>query len=178
MHLLSSVSKREKGLLAITISLIALCIAYTFLIEPLYRQYVDLNQEIRLKQARLAKNLRLLQEKDAIKQEFRNYNHQFKPQGTEEEEMALVLAEIEKIGKATGIYLSDVKPQKIKSYDFYKMIIVEIRFQGSMQTLASFIYRLQNSNLLLKPSQLQIDSKGPGQQLLEGAIQITRILLS
>lgn len=164
--------------MAITIFLIALSITYSFVIEPLYKQYVVLNQEIRSKQARLAKNLRLLQEKDIIRQEFKNYSHRFKPQGSEEEEMASVLTEIEKIGKVTGIYLSDVKPQKIKGQDFYKIIIVEIRFQGTMQTLANFIYRLQNSALLLKPNQLQIDSKGPGQQLLEGTIQITRIFLS
>ena len=164
--------------MAVTIFLIALAIVYSFVIEPLYKQYTALNQEIRLKQVRLAKNLRLLQEKDVIRQEFKKYSPRFKPQGSEEEEMASVLTEIEKIGKVTGIYLRDVKPKKINNQDFYKIITVEIKFQGTMQTLANFIYRLQNSTLLLKPNQLQIDSRGPSQQSLEGTITITRILLS
>lgn len=178
MDLKSSISKREKTIFTITILAISLSIIYSFVIEPLYKEYTRLNQEINIKQARLAKNLRLVKEKDIVREEFKKYSHQLKTRGSDEEEMASVLSEIEKIGKSTGIYLSDVKPQKIKDMDFYKIMLVEIRFQATMQTLSKFIYELQNSTFLLKASRLQVNSKGGGSTLLEGVIQISKISLS
>ena len=67
--------------------------------------------------------------------------------------------------------------ESMRAPDFYKIMLVEIRFQGTMQTLSKFIYELQNSALLLKASRLQINSKGADQRLLEGVIQISRISL-
>ncbi|MFC1646234.1 type 4a pilus biogenesis protein PilO [Candidatus Omnitrophota bacterium] len=178
MDLKSSISKRERTIFSITILVISLSIIYSFILEPLYKEYTELNQEINTRHVQLAKNIRLLREKDIVRQEFKKYSHRLKVERSDEEEMATVLTEIEKIGNSTGIYLSDVKPQKIKDMDFYKVMIVEIRFQGAMQTLSKFIYELQNSALLLKASRLQINSKGAGQQLIEGVIQISRISIS
>jgi len=177
MDLKSSISKRERIIFSVTSLVISLSIIYAFVIEPLYNKYTSLNQEINMKQIRLAKNLRLFKENDVVREEFNKYSHKLKTKGSDEEEMALVLTEIERIGKSTGTYLNDVKPQKIKDMDFYKTMLVEIRFQASVQTLSKFIYELQNSSLLLKASRLQINSKGGDQQQLEGIIQISRVLL-
>jgi Tfp pilus assembly protein PilO len=178
MDLKSSISKREKNIFFVTIAAVCLALLYSFVVEPLYREYTRLNQEIKVKQMRLAKNLRLMNEKDIIKGEFKKYSDQFKSRGSEEEEMASVLTEIERIGKATGIYLNNVKPQKIKDMDFYKIMQVEIRFEATMDTLSKFIYELQNSSYLLKPNRLQINSQGGDSSLLEGIIQINKISLS
>lgn len=175
MDLKSSISKREKVILAITILVIILSAFYVFIFEPLYRQYVSLNQEISMKNVQLTENLRLLKEKNVVKEEFKKYSHLLKARGTDEEEMASVLTEIEKIGKSTGIYLNDVKPQKIRDMDFYRVMLVEIRFQADMQTLSKFIYELQNSPFLLKTSRLQISSERKNSSLLDGIIQISKI---
>lgn len=178
MDLKSSISKRERAIFSITILVIFLSVIYSFILEPLYKEYADLNQEINTRHVQLAKNLRLIREKDIVKQEFKKYGHRLKADRSDEEEMATVLTEIEKIGNSTGIYLSDVKPQKMQEMDFYKIMLVEIRFQGTMQTLSKFIYELQDSALLLKASRLQINSKGADQQLIKGVLQISRISIS
>ena len=175
MDLKSSVSKREKYIIVITLLVVALSIIYSFVIEPLHKEYARLKQEVVIKQAHLAKNLRLMKEKDIVKEEFKKYGQELKIKGSDEEEMASVLSEIEKIGNSTGVYLSDVKPQKIKDRDFYKIMLVEIKFQASIQTLTKFIYELQNSALLLKVSRLQVDSKGEDSSLLEGVIQVSKV---
>lgn len=178
MDLKSSISKREKTFFTIALSIISLGILYAFVIEPLYKAYSRLNQEINIKQVKLGKNLKLIKEKDIVTEEFKKYSQQLKTKGSDEEEMAVVLSEIEKIGKATGVYLSDVKPQKIKDMDFYKIMLVEIKFQADMQTLSKFIYELGNSVLLLKVSRLQVNSKGGDSSLVEGAIEVSKISLS
>ena len=177
MEIKSSVSIREKRLVAITLALASLSIGYIFILEPFYKKYVGFNQEIHVKQIRLAKSLRLVKEKDAITREYKKYSRLLTTSGSEEEEMAAVLSEIEKTGKAAGIYMSDVKPQRVKDMDFYRELLVEIKFQATMQTLAQFIYNLESSHSLLKVKRLQINIKGGGDVSIEGNLQISKICL-
>lgn len=149
-----------------------------FMVEPLYKKLTQLNQQISTKQLQLMKSQKLIKEKDIIAGKFNKYAHELKVKGSNEEEMASVLSEIENIGKASGVYLSDVKPQKIKDMDFYKVLLVEIKFQATMPTLSKFIYDLQNSTSLLKVKRLQINIKGGESSLLEGMLQISKISLS
>lgn len=178
MDLKSSISKREKMFFAMTISIITISIFYGFVIEPFFKAYIRLSREINIKQTRLAKNLKLMNEKDIVSNEFKRHSQQLKEKGSDEEEMASVLSEIEIIGKNVGFYLSNVKPQKIKDMDFYKIMFVEIKFQADIQTFSKFIYEIQNSPLLLKVSRLQLNSKGGDSSFLEGTIQISKISLS
>lgn len=178
MDLKSSISKREKSLISITVLVIACSIIYIFVVEPLYKKFNELNQQIEIKQVRLTKNLKLMKEKDIITEEFKKYGEKLKVKGSDEEEMASVLSEIERIGKTTGIYLKDVKPQRIKDMSFYKILLVEIKFQADTQNLSKFIYSLQTSASLLKVKRLQVDIKGGESSLLEGTLQISKVSLS
>lgn len=177
MKLDSSISKREKTLILLTLLAIFGSLLYSFVVEPLSRNYVQLQQEIQSKRIRLIKNTKLMRDKDIIEKEFEVYGQHLLTKGSNEEEMASVLSEIEKIGKSSGIYLSDVKPQKIRDMGYYKLLLVEIKFQASMQTLSKFIYDLRNSSLLLKVQRLQINIQGGESALLEGLIQISKISL-
>jgi Tfp pilus assembly protein PilO len=91
--------------------------------------------------------------------------------------LAYFLSAIENIGKASGVYLNDVKPQKVKDTDFYKIMLVEVKFQATSQTLAKFLYELENSPLLLKVSRLQVNYKGGDSSLLDGTIQVSKVSL-
>ena len=124
MSMRSSVSKREKKLIIFTILVAILGVLYAFIVEPLYKKYININQEIKIKQVRLAKNLKLMREKDAITEDFKRYDQRLKKTTSREEEMASVLSEIENIGKTAGVYLSDVKPQRTKDMAFYRMLLV------------------------------------------------------
>ena len=170
-------SQREKVVINLTLLVIILSLLYSFVLRPLYSKYEDLNQQIDIKRSQLERDLQLLKERNSLKQEFAKYGKILKAKGTEEEEMASVLAEIEKIGKSTAIYLSDVKPQKVKDMGFCRIMLVEIKFQSSMQTLTKFIYELQNSPFLLKASRLQVSSQKAGSDLLEGDIQISKVTI-
>jgi len=177
MNIKSSISKRERTFFAITVLIIAISILYGFVVEPIYKEYENLNQEISSKRLQLTKNLKLLKEKDIVAEEFKQYGQQLKTVGSDEEEMASVLSAIENIGKTSGVYLNDVKPQKVKDTDFYKIMLVEVKFQATSQTLAKFIYELQNSPLLLKVSRLQVNYKGGDSSSLEGTIQVSKVSL-
>ena len=70
-----------------------------------------------------------------------------------------------------------MKPQKVKDTDFYKIMLVEVKFQATSQTLAKFLYELENSPLLLKVSRLQVNYKGGDSSLLDGTIQVSKVSL-
>jgi len=174
---LKTLNKREKLILTVTIAVVSLAIVYSFILEPIYRKFANLDLEIKSKQIKLRKNLSLVRERDAIQDEFKQYSQYFKTNRTEEEEMAQALSLIEKIGNDSGVYLSNVKPQKVQEVGFYKVIIIEIRFQADMNSLSKFVYDLQSSPLLLKVARLDIGSKNENTSLLQGSILINKIIL-
>jgi len=172
------VSKRERLLFIIVAVVIIASLSYSLIIDPLYNKLKTLEEEIEAKEIRLTKNIRLIAERDAINEEFNKYSQQLKVKSTDEEEMASVLSEIERIGKSSGVYLNDVKPQPIKDNQFYRVLSVEIKFQASPDNLSKFIYDLQSSPFLLKVKRLQIISKGQETNFVEGNIQISKISIS
>jgi len=177
MNITSSVSRRERILFVSVMILITLSILYQFIVEPLYRKFVDLQQELSTKQVQLMKSLRLLEEKEDVTKEFQRYSQLLKTKRTEEEEMAFVLGEIEKIGKQAGVYLSDVKPQRIKDWEYYRQLLVEIKFEATMDTLTQFIYNIQSSPFLLKVKRLNINSKS-ADSVLQGIVQVSKVSIS
>lgn len=167
--------KREKIFFIITLLFISLSLICVFIAEPLYKEYTTLNRQINIKCIRLIKNLRLIDKRNIVIEEFKKYGQQFVPK-VSGENMASVLSEIEKIGDSSGIYLSYVKPKKVDDEHFYKMLLVEIRFQATIQNLTKFIYGLENSVSSLKISHLRLNHKGADSFLLEGTIYINKIL--
>jgi hypothetical protein len=133
------VSKREKGFFIITLWVILLSLNYAFIIEPLYKRYISLNKQIKTKQWELAKNLRVISERDMVIKEFQRYSQYFASKGFSPD-MAFLLTEIEKIAKLSGISLNDVKPQGLKDVDTF----------GGVQT-SSFRARKEYTALSINP---------------------------
>lgn len=170
-------SHREKSMFIIGCIAILCIVIYMVLIDPLWEYWQGLNEKIVSKEVQLVKNLKILAQKDAIDVLYSKYSDSIKMKGSEQEEIAIILREIENIARGNNTYITDIKPQKVEDKDFYKVYYVDLEAEGNISNLTKFIYELQSSNQILKVKRLQLTPKGDAGDVLKGSMVITKILI-
>lgn len=174
---LKHLSRRERGILYLAIIVIIGVLSYITVIEPLWKRWQDLNNSISSKEIKLLKNLKILAQRDIIARLYDKYAENIRMKGSVEEETAVILREIENIARTSNIYITDIKPQKVKDMEFYKEYYVELESEGDISGLARFIYELQNSKQILKVKYLRLNPKGEAADVLKGYMVVTKILI-
>lgn len=170
-------SQREKRLFYLTISLIAILFIYRFVIKPVVVNWKDLNEKISVSSLKLEKSRKILNLKSRIQRDYENYASSVKMAGSEEEEMAKFLTEIESLARFSSVHISGIKPLPIKKVDFYKKYVVELEAEGDIKQVSKFIYDIQNSPQLLKIDKFSLRTKGAGTNLLKCNILVSKILI-
>ena len=148
-----------------------------FLVRPIFSLYSGLKDSIVTAEKRTERNLDFLSRKDAIYGEYEKYKSHFKSVGTEEEELASILKEIESVANATQIKLADIKPVPVLHTEFYDRYSVEIECESDMNNLVKFIYEIQHSEKMLRVDRLRITAKKTKGSVLEGYMLISRVVI-
>jgi len=176
--MLAKLSKKEKIGLFIAAIFIFLVILDKLIITPMNRKFRGLNQEIKMAENRLSRHLRNLSQKETVTMGYRKYIPYVKKIGSDEEEVAKILAEIEELARKSKISLAGIKPQAPKEVNFYKEYVVEIEANGIMECVTNFLYQLNNSTQLLRAEKLRLSSKGKeASSVIKASILITKILI-
>lgn len=170
-------SHREKSMFYLAGVAIFGVIIYMTIIDPLWAYWKELNETISAKEVQVLKNIKILAQRDAIDTVYAKYSESIKMKGSEEEETAVILREIENIARSANVYITDIKPQKAKDMEFYKEYHVELEAEGNISSLTKFIYELQNSKQILKVKRLQLTPKAEAGDVLKGDMVVTKILL-
>lgn len=175
--ILSSLSRREKRLLYLTIIVLGVWISHKFIVNPLIVRWKELGEKIEERGLKLEKSRKILHLKEKIQGEYENYASSVKMQGSEEEEMAKFLTEIESIARSSSVHISDIKPRPVKNADFHERYLVELEAEGDISQISRFIYEIQSSPQLLKIDKYSIGTKGAGTNLLRCRVIVSKILL-
>jgi len=154
-----NLSKGERNILYLCLVVILSSLIYITLVEPGVRGWRERRQKIFAQELRLEKNLKIIARRKGIESRYQGYSGRFKSQGTEEEEMAKMLKEIETLA-GNLVHITDIKPRPAKEKEFYRQYSVEIEFEAPIKPLTQFIYGLQNSPQMFKITQLQLNAKG------------------
>jgi Tfp pilus assembly protein PilO len=169
-------SKREKAILSVTLAVVCLSLLYSFIADPILSRNSILNQEIYAARTKLKKYLLLLNQKDNIQKKYERFSSGLSGLGAQEGDIVGVLSEIELLAKNSGINILDIRPQAQKGGRAYKESLVELRTEGAIENYLKFIYDIENSLLLLRIKEFQINSK-PNSQLLEATFFISKLSL-
>jgi Tfp pilus assembly protein PilO len=170
-------SRREK-LLAILASGVMLgAFIFRGIIEPAVRNWIALNQQIALKEAKLTRALKIIAQKPEVQAEFDGYQKFILPPVSEEEEIARLLREIEKLARDTGMRITDMAPRRKQRSEFYTRFTVEIETEGSMEGLMRFIYALETSPFLFTAERLKITLKSRQSNILKSDILLSKVSL-
>src|SRR3989338_3837035 len=138
-------SRKEKVGLSLAIAFITVAFFDRLIVSPIRSRVQQINQNIQISEKQLAHDLRNVHLKDQIVKEYEKYIGYVERIGSDEEEVAKILGEIESLSRQSEIYLVDMKPQSPKNIDFYKEYTIEIEVEGEMVPLTSFLYKLNSS---------------------------------
>ena len=174
----NKLSAREKNIFYVTMSLVLLVVGYHGLWRPMREKFSNLEDEIFSQELKLRKAKVFLRQRDDILEQAKKYpNLEQMDAGTDEEEIARLLNLIEETARKTGVSISDVKPQQVKSDKVSKRYIVELNAESSVEQLIEFVYQLQHSPQLLKIEQVNTGPKDEKSATLRSFLSVTRVVV-
>ena len=177
MTFLDKLSKKEKIGVYIGAAFLLAVFLDNLVVKPVSTRVKALNMEIKTGEAQLSQYLRNLGHKDGVQKEYRKYTKYVKKGGSDEEETAKILGEIETLARSSNLILADMKPRMPRTIGFYKEYTVEIEVEGGMNSISRFLYQLNNSTQLLRAEKVRLYPKKKGLSVIKGSILVTKILI-
>lgn len=173
----SHFTKRERNLFYFVIILILIWISHVFVIKPVVIKWKEINNKIETNSLKLERNQKMIVRREKIQRDYNSHASSVRMAGSEEEEMAKFLTEIESLARSSSVYISDIKPRPVKKVNFYKKYFVELDAEGDINQVSKFIYDIQNSPQLLKIDKFALGTKGAGTNLLKCHLLVSKILI-
>ena len=178
MITLSKLSGREKKILYVVIVMLVLVFGYHGIARPLAEKLTNLDMEVFAMQMKLRKAKIFLRQKDEILEESKKYaNLSQMDAGSDEEEIARLLNLIEQTARKSGISLSDVKPEQVRSDKAVKRYVVQLNAESTLEQLMGFVYDLEHSPQILKIEKINTAPKEDKSPSLRSTITVTRVVL-
>ncbi len=174
---LTKLSKRERYILYITLVVVISVLFDKVVLSPIMERLNKLNREIFIQEKKLEKSIRILTQEELITSEYKKYTQFLRQSHSDEEEIAQLLSEIEKLAGKTSIFLADIKPGKVEKVGRYKKYTVKIEIESEIGHLANFIYQLEESPRLLRVRDFYLTPKKKESPILKARMTITEILI-
>ncbi len=147
------------------------------IIQPITYRRDSLSQEIKKKEAAIQQALHILGQRERILEEKEIYGDYFASQKSEDEEILSILKEIGSLAEETQVYLQEVRPGRLEEGPPFDTYRVTISFEGQMGQVASFIYKLEDSEKLMRVESLNLSPKSPGSSVAVCRMTISRIVV-
>ena len=177
MNFLKKLSRKEKIGLAVAGLVVLAVFLDKVLIAPISGTFRKLNRGIEVAEKQLARHIDSLNREDQTRAVYKKYMHYVIKAGSDEEETARILAEIEGLARSSGLSLADIKPQSPKNISFYKKYVVELKAEGSMESIVNFLLELNSSPQLLRAEKISLGAETKGSSSLKAVIVVTKIVI-
>lgn len=174
---IKNLSKREKLLLIVTLSIGCVVGIYVMIIEPIGIRWKMLDEQTESKVAQIIKDKTLLSAYKEMEKEYAKYQDLIQGSKNEEEELAKALGEIEAISKTSSCRILNVKSLSSKSVADYKEISFEVTAEGSIVEISQFLYAIETSAKCLRVRHFTISAKSGAGANLKAVFHIAKIIL-
>ena len=165
-----NLSKREKYISVIVAGIIVLAIAYSFLIEPLFKKWHSFNNEIIKNEIALKKGLRLLENRNDIIREYNSY-------ASSTRTLSRILSYIEKHALSAGVKTANIKPRPVVDKGYYKEYIIELQIEGSFSSINTFASELIKPPLLITIKKFDLRTPTGTPSTLKGTLLLSKLLI-
>lgn len=156
------IKKRELILGSVIGTVVFFWLVVRVIFAPLGDKLVELTNTARLQEDRLKKSVLLLENKEVIEKEYAKYETYFSLQDVSDEEaVASVLREVEKISRDAGLMVLDMKPQKEAETDpFTKQYLINLKAEANAKQVVAFLHALHQSSYLISVEKMVLSPKG------------------
>lgn len=174
---LARLSKKEKVILYITVTLVSLTLLDRLIISPVFSKIRLLNKEIQDMETNIKVNLRILAQKDKILTESVKYSSFLgDSKNSGDEQVTSVLREIESLANKSSVYLVDMKPGSAKESGASKKILINLNCEAQMEQLIDFMYNIESSDNLLSIEKYQLAPKSKESSVAKCSISVSKVV--
>ena len=173
---LLKLSKRERLILFVAGVVFFGLLVDRLIYRPITHRFEKLDQEIQEQERQLRKNLRYVAVHERIMEEHEKHTAALSSAGSDEEETASLLNELEEITRKSGLSIINMKPRSSTTLDFVKKYAVEIEIRGEIVDLVEFLHELYSSEHLLNSEQIRLSGERTGSMVV-GYLSITKTIL-
>jgi len=173
----SKLSPRERYVLYISVIAISSLFIDKAMISPAVRVLNNLNKEISIHETKLERSMLVWNERDSIKDKYEKNIQGLKKISSDEEEMAILSSDIEKLARKTSVLIKNIKPAPVEEKGLYVEYKVNIEAEAEMSFLMDFIYQLEKSHRLIKVNRFSLIPKKKKSNTLKASFLITKILI-
>ena len=129
-------------------------------LNPIVSRLHDLDEEIVAKEHQLRRNLREVAARQVVGKAFSRHAAYARTAGSDEQEMARLLNEIEGLARNSGLSVVNMKPRSAGKLDVRREYPVELEVETDMARLVTFLHGLHASTYLLRVKQMRLVPKG------------------
>ena len=174
-HFITRLSKRERGVFYGAVFVVLLLLLDRSIIYPVYSKIKSLNTQIKDAKIVIAKDMRILAQKERIEAEAKKYASFSSKEEAEEEAMTTFLKEIEALANKSSLYVVDMKPQGVKEEkDKSIRYMISLSCEGQMEQIMNFMYSIENSNSLLTVERYQVSPKTRESSIAQSSMTISK----
>ncbi len=167
----STLQKREKTILVITLLLSGLFVLDKFVVSNMLSSWSRLNSDIDTQEALLKRDRHILSQKNQIVEEYKDYALTLVANLESADAMTPFLKEIEKLARRSRVKIKDMKPLSSQDQKQEQETAVSVVTESPWRNLAKFVYQLQNSPQMLQVKKANLHAK------TEGSTRMTARLL-
>ncbi len=171
-----SLSQRERVIIVIFLLSFLIFVIYTWVYKPLADQASLFKDKVKSAERNLRKNLKTIDESEALKKKYEAILKSFKQTTSDEEIMSSILSEIESAANKINLRLADMKTRKPRKIDFYNNFSVSLAIDAELADILNFIHILQNPPYLFSVEELQLSKNSPRITALRCQMVLSRIL--
>lgn len=176
---IKKLSKREHVVLSAAAVLLTAWVIYGLIVEPFAGKWKRMDSAVKAKTISIIKSSDILARYEEAEKKYPAHPALLaEKSGTEEEEVAGILGEVESISKNSACNILNIKPRQSKKIGDYKELSCDISAEGDMNTFTRFIYGVENSAGLLKVKSFSITSKSASSGVLKATFIISKVILS
>lgn len=175
---IANLNKREKLILALTLTAAGLRLIYNLGVMPYINKINSLDKEILNLKSKITKTKGLLGKKTEINQELQDYAGSIMENNNlpSQQQCARILMEIERFAAQSKARISDIKPLPVKEGEYFQELVIQLKIESGIKELSEFLYKVRGSKEILNIENLQINVKSSDSELLDTLLEIHKIL--
>ncbi|MFH1782740.1 MAG: type 4a pilus biogenesis protein PilO [Candidatus Omnitrophota bacterium] len=165
-----NISKREKHILIITIAVISAMILYNFIFEGILKKWDSVNDDIALKERALTRNIKLLEHKDEIVNEYKIYSSSLR-------NMSKILSYLENQAQSFGVKVANIRPRPVDKEDTHSKVVIELEVEGSFDSISRFTKELLKSPIFITLDRFDLKSSYNDITKFKGILTLNKIII-
>ncbi|MDD5258572.1 MAG: GspMb/PilO family protein [bacterium] len=171
--------KREKVISVICLATVVAATLYNLILEPAYKKWSVVNEEINAKKLLLEKSRALLRKKEVLQKDLTRLQSATANYGNIEQYAAKVLWQLEKLSqKVEGVQITSFTPLPVKDEKDYQILEIQVNFDSSINGLVKFVYNLTKTGYLLNIERLQIDNNFDTPAVLKNQVLVSTVFMT